>query len=81
VTSRPDAITNGPLADASSPSDVFLLRTNARGIMTIGDAIPELAIDGKPQCQSWLSPRSSSAQLPVSAVLSAAPGPAWVRMR
>lgn len=50
VTTRPDAITYGPLADATSQPDVVLLRTNARGVMTIGDALPELTIEGKPQC-------------------------------
>lgn len=50
VTTRPDAITYGPLADAASLPDVVLVRTNARGVMTIGDAIPDLVIEGKPQC-------------------------------
>jgi uncharacterized protein (DUF169 family) len=50
VATRPSAITYGPLADASGPPDVVLLRTNARGVMTIGDAVPDLVIEGKPQC-------------------------------
>jgi len=50
VATRPSAITYGPLADATVQPDVVLLRTNARGVMTIGDAVPELAIEGKPQC-------------------------------
>ena len=50
LTTRPDAITYGPLAAATSRPDVVLVRTNARGVMTIGDAIPDLAIEGKPQC-------------------------------
>lgn len=50
VVHRPDAITYGPLAEATVQPDVVLLRTDARGVMTIGDAIPELAIEGKPQC-------------------------------
>jgi len=50
VAVRPDAITYGPLADATVAPDVVLIRTNARGVMTIGDAIPDLAIEGKPQC-------------------------------
>jgi len=50
VSSRPAAITYGPLADAARQPDVVLVRTNARGVMTIGDAIPDLAIEGKPQC-------------------------------
>ena len=50
VASRPASITYGPLADAARPPDVVLLRTNARGVMTIGDAVDDLVIEGKPQC-------------------------------
>jgi uncharacterized protein (DUF169 family) len=50
VVTRPAAITYGPLVDATSSPDVVLVRTNAKGVMTIGDAIPDLAIEGKPQC-------------------------------
>jgi uncharacterized protein (DUF169 family) len=50
VTSRPDAITYGALADATNTPDVVLIRTNARGVMTIGDAVADLVIEGKPQC-------------------------------
>jgi uncharacterized protein (DUF169 family) len=50
IACRPNAVTYGPLADVTSPPDVVLLRTNARGVMTIGDAVPDLAIEGKPQC-------------------------------
>ena len=50
VATRPQTITYGPLAEASARPDVVLLRTDARGVMTIGDAVPDLAIEGKPQC-------------------------------
>ena len=50
VVSPTEAITYGPLADATSQPDVVLVRTNARGVMAIGDALPDLAIEGKPQC-------------------------------
>ena len=50
IAARPDAITYGPLAQAGAQPDVVLVRTNARGVMTIGDALPDLAIEGKPQC-------------------------------
>ncbi len=50
VSARPEAITYGPLTDSKAQPDVVLVRTNARGAMTIGDALPELAIEGKPQC-------------------------------
>ena len=50
VAVRPRAITYWPLSEATSEPDVVLVRTNARGVMTIGDAVPDLAIEGKPQC-------------------------------
>ena len=50
VADRPEAIIYGPLADSSAAPDVVLLRTNAKGIMTIGDAVSDLVIEGKPQC-------------------------------
>ena len=40
----------GPLAVAASLPDVVLIRTTARGVMTIRDADPDLVIEGKPQC-------------------------------
>ena len=50
VATRPGAISYGPLAEASRQPDVVLLRTNARGVMTVGDAVADLVIEGKPQC-------------------------------
>ena len=50
VATRSETITYGPLADAAAQPDVVLVRTTARGVMTIGDALPELVIEGKPQC-------------------------------
>lgn len=50
VATRPEAITYGPLAEASARPDVVLLRTTAKGVMAIGDALPDLVVEGKPQC-------------------------------
>ena len=50
VASRPESITYGPLANATRAPDVVLVRTDARGVMTIGDAVADLVIEGKPQC-------------------------------
>ena len=50
VATRPTAIIYGPLAEATQRPDVVLVRTGPRGVMTIGDAIPDLVIEGKPQC-------------------------------
>jgi hypothetical protein len=36
--------------EAASLPDVVLIRTAARGVMTVGDAVPDLVIEGKPQC-------------------------------
>jgi uncharacterized protein (DUF169 family) len=50
VATRSEAIVYGPLAEATTDPDVVLLRTNARGVMTLGDALDDLVIEGKPQC-------------------------------
>ena len=50
VTKRPAAIIYGPLAEAAQRPDVVLVRTSPQGVMTIGDAVPDLVIEGKPQC-------------------------------
>lgn len=50
VTERPAAIVYGPLAESASAPDVVLLRLNAAQLMTLTDAVPDVAIEGKPQC-------------------------------
>ena len=50
VAKRPAAIIYGPLAEATQRPDVVLVRVTPRGVMTIGDAVPDLVIEGKPQC-------------------------------
>jgi uncharacterized protein (DUF169 family) len=50
VAMRHESIVYGPLADATTEPDVVLVRTNARGVMTLDDALDDLVIDGKPQC-------------------------------
>jgi uncharacterized protein (DUF169 family) len=49
VTKRPAAIVYGPLAESQDPS-VILLRLNAQAMMVMTDALPDLRIEGKPQC-------------------------------
>jgi uncharacterized protein (DUF169 family) len=49
VTTRPAAIVYGPLAETDAPS-VVLLRLNAQAMMVMTDALPDLRIEGKPQC-------------------------------
>lgn len=50
VTSRPEAVLYGPLADTAQAPDVVLLRVNGRQMMVLSDAVPGLRIEGKPQC-------------------------------
>jgi len=52
VAERPGAISYGRLADlpAGVEPDVVLLRVNGRQMMVLSDAMPGLAIEGKPQC-------------------------------
>jgi uncharacterized protein (DUF169 family) len=52
VSERPGAVTYGPLAETppSVNPDVVLARVNGRQLMVISDAIPDLRIEGKPQC-------------------------------
>ena len=50
VTTRPGAVMYGPLADTTSTPDVVLLRVNGLGLMTLKSAVPDLQIEGKPQC-------------------------------
>lgn len=49
VTKRPAEIVYGPLTEAKDPS-VILLRLNAQAMMVMTDALPDLRIEGKPQC-------------------------------
>lgn len=45
-----DTVAYAPLATASFPPQVVLVRLNARGLMTVKSAVPELPVEGKPQC-------------------------------
>lgn len=50
VAEKPGAVVYGPLAHASSAPDVVLVRIGGLALMTLKDALPELRIEGKPQC-------------------------------
>jgi uncharacterized protein (DUF169 family) len=50
VTERFSVITYGPLAEAADAPDVVLLHLNPKQTMIMYDAIPEMRIEGKPQC-------------------------------
>jgi len=50
VTERFSVITYGPLAEATDAPDVVLLHLTPKQTMIVLDAIPEMRIEGKPQC-------------------------------
>ena len=50
VMTTPETIVYGPLADSQTAPDVVLLRINGLALMTLKDALPDLQIEGKPQC-------------------------------
>lgn len=49
ISPRPAAIIYAPLSQADE-ADVVLLRISGLGMMTLKDALPDLKIEGKPQC-------------------------------
>ncbi len=50
VSSRPASVTYGPLAETAFDPDVVMLRLTGRQLMVLSDALPDLRIEGKPQC-------------------------------
>ncbi|PZC50318.1 MAG: Uncharacterized conserved protein, DUF169 family [Chloroflexi bacterium] len=50
VKQQPAAVVYGPLLETPVDPDVVLLRVTGRQLMVLHDAIPELRIEGKPQC-------------------------------
>jgi uncharacterized protein (DUF169 family) len=50
VTTRPGAVTYGPLASTPLDPDVVLIRLNGKQLMVLSDALPALRVEGKPQC-------------------------------
>jgi uncharacterized protein (DUF169 family) len=50
VKDKPGAVVYGPLKDCVNDPDVALVRINGLALMTLKDAIPDLQIEGKPQC-------------------------------
>lgn len=50
VRQQPGAVVYGPLSETAIDPDVVLLRITARQFMVMKDAVPTLAVEGKPQC-------------------------------
>jgi uncharacterized protein (DUF169 family) len=50
VSRKPGAIAYGPLATTAIDPDVVFLRVNAKQVMLLHEACPDLRFEGKPQC-------------------------------
>lgn len=50
VQQRPACVTYGPLHAARTAPDVVLLRLNPKQVMLLHDALPDMRLEGKPQC-------------------------------
>lgn len=50
VAEKPGAVTYGPLAETPIDPDVVLIRVNGKQLMVLHDALPDLRLEGKPQC-------------------------------
>lgn len=50
VSERPGAITYGPLAATPVDPDVVLIRVTGKQLMVLHDALPDMHLEGKPQC-------------------------------
>jgi uncharacterized protein (DUF169 family) len=61
VTQRPNFITYGPLRETHIDPDVILLRLNPKQVMVMHDAIPEMRLEGKPQCHIIAMAKESDA--------------------
>jgi len=50
VRQKPQCITYGPLQETPVDPDVVLLRLNPKQVMIMHDALPDMRLEGKPQC-------------------------------
>lgn len=50
LDTKPGAITYGPLAETPIDPDVVFIRVDGKQLMTLSDALPDLKVEGKPQC-------------------------------
>jgi len=70
ISDRPEMIVYEPLSQAQNDPDVVLLRLNARQMMELMDAVPQLALSRKPQCQIVAKARSGQAAVSMGCALS-----------
>lgn len=66
LSEKPETVVYGPLASMPVEPDIVLLRLNGLALMTLKDAVPQLAIEGKPQCH--IIPMAKSTGRPVASV-------------
>jgi uncharacterized protein (DUF169 family) len=50
IAEKPGAVTYGPLAETPVDPDVVLVRVNGKQLMVLHDAMPDMHLEGKPQC-------------------------------
>lgn len=72
VTDTPGAVTYGPLADTPIDPDVVLLRIHPHAAMLLSDALPDLKIEGKPQCHIVAMAKDGQVAVSVGCALSRA---------
>ncbi len=70
VSDKPGAVTYGPLAATLLDPDVVLLRINPHAAMILSDALPNLKIEGKPQCHIVAMAKDGQAAVSVGCALS-----------
>lgn len=61
VSGAPSHVTYGPLGSSAVEPDVVMIRLNAKQLMVLSDAVPDLRIEGKPQCHIVPMARESQA--------------------
>lgn len=65
-----DGIVYGPLGEAPVEPDVVVLRLNPRQMMELADAVPNLELSGKPQCQIVAKAKAGQAAASMGCALS-----------
>lgn len=70
INDRSETIAYQPLRDAQGDPDVVVLRLNARQMMELMDAIPQLTLSRKPQCQIIAKAKTGQAALSMGCALS-----------
>jgi uncharacterized protein (DUF169 family) len=72
VHSKPACVVYGPLTQLPVAPDVVLLRIDGAALMTLQSALPELRIEGKPQCHIIALAREGEPAASVGCALSRA---------